>query len=137
MALGREEKVTAYRVLIVDDSPAMRKWLRRALQTSGFDLAGCLEAGNGIEALAVLSTGPVDLILTDINMPVMDGVELVRQLKAEKSWRSIPVFVISTDSTEHRVQEMLVLGARGYISKPFLGDQLKTELGQCLGATRD
>jgi len=123
----------AYRVLIVDDSPAMRRCVRRVLQTSGFDLAECFEAGNGGDALAMLQAQWVDVILTDINMPGMDGEEFLRRVKANELLQSIPVFVISTDATKRRVGEMLALGARGYITKPFLAEQLRAELERSLG----
>lgn len=124
----------AYRVLIVDDSPAMRAFVRRVLNVSGFDLAECFEASNGREALALLRTEWVDAILTDINMPNMDGEEFLRQLAADELLKSIPAFVISTDATKQRIGQMLTLGARGYLAKPFLPEELRGELERMLGA---
>lgn len=126
----------AYRVLIVDDSPAMRVFVRRVLNVSGFDLAECFEASNGREALALLRTEWVDAILTDINMPDMDGEEFLRQLAADELLKSIPAFVISTDATQQRIGQVLTLGARGYLAKPFLPEELRGELERTLGATR-
>jgi two-component system, chemotaxis family, chemotaxis protein CheY len=83
----------AYCVLIVDDSPAMRAFVRRVMDLSGFELSACLEAANGQEALAVLRGHWVDAILTDINMPQMDGEELLRRLSEDEVLRSIPVTV--------------------------------------------
>jgi two-component system, chemotaxis family, chemotaxis protein CheY len=124
----------SYRVLIVDDSPAMRSFIRRVIQISGFDCDLCLEAANGEEALHVLEAEWVDLILTDINMPTMNGEQFVRHLEADESLRSIPVLVVSTDSTGHRIRQMLALGAKGYLPKPFTPEALREELERLLGA---
>lgn len=107
------------RVMIVDDSPVMRSFVKRTLDIAGLVVSECLEAGNGSEALARLGSAGVDLILTDINMPVMDGQGLIASLKSDPRFSSIPVVVVSTDSTEQRVGELLRLGASGYIRKPF------------------
>lgn len=107
------------RVLIVDDSPVMRSFVRRSLDAAGLPVRECLEAGNGAEALERLRSAQVDLILTDINMPVMDGQELIRSLKAHPALCSLPVVVVSTDSTDQRVGELVRQGAAGYIRKPF------------------
>lgn len=122
----------AYRVLIVDDSPAMRTFVRRVMEVSGFDLAGCLEASNGVQALEVLQNEWVDAILSDINMPEMDGEELLRRLEADEALRQIPVIIISTDGTPVRAARMLQLGAKGYVTKPFRPEVLRAELERSL-----
>ena len=127
----------AYRVLIVDDSPAMRTFIHRVIEMSGFELSECFQAGNGREALDVLRHEWVDAILTDINMPEMDGQELLRRLSQDEMLRSIPAIVISTDSTSHRVASMTSLGARGYVTKPFLPETLREELERTLGVPCD
>jgi len=118
----------AYRLLIVDDSPAMRAFVRRVIDLSGFDLAACFEASNGQEALDLLRAEWVDAILTDINMPCMDGEEFLRRLAADEIYRSIPAIVISTDATQHRIDRLMALGARGYLTKPFVPEVLRTAL---------
>jgi len=123
----------AYRVLIVDDSPAMRAFVRRVIQFSGFDLAACYEASNGQEALDLLRHEWVDAILTDINMPGMDGEEFLLRLSQDDVFRSIPAIVISTDATHHRRERLLAMGARGYLSKPFVPEALRAELESTLG----
>lgn len=123
----------AYRVLVVDDSPVMRGFIQRVIRISGFDAAACLEAGDGEQALACLRNEPVDVILTDINMPVMDGEELMRQLAADERLRQIPALVVSTDATKIRVERMRELGAQGYLSKPFSPEMLRGELERVLG----
>jgi two-component system chemotaxis response regulator CheY len=127
----------AYRLLIVDDSPAMRTFVRRVIDMSGFDLANCFEASNGDEALELLRSEWVDAILTDINMPVMDGQEFLRRLSEDELLRSIPTIVISTDATAHRMASMASLGARGYVTKPFLPEVLRAELERTLGVPCD
>jgi two-component system chemotaxis response regulator CheY len=118
-------------ILIVDDSPAMRSFVRRVIQLSGLGVGTCLEAGDGAEALAVTSTQTVDAILTDINMPVMDGEEFVRRLRAGPQ-AGIPVIVVSTDATAQRIRNMLDLGATGYLQKPFGPEQLRNEVERAL-----
>jgi two-component system chemotaxis response regulator CheY len=123
----------AYRVLIVDDSPAMRAVVRRVIEMSGFDLSSCFEAGDGVEALDRLKGEWVDAILTDINMPRMDGEALLQALAGDEKLRSIPVLVISTDATEKRIARLLSAGARGYITKPFVPEELRSQLERILG----
>ena len=123
----------AYRVLIVDDSPAMRSFVRRVMELSGFDLSDCFEAGDGAEAMRLLASEWVDAILTDINMPGMDGEEFLRRLSADDLLRSIPAIVISTDATRNRMDRLTTLGARGYVTKPFLPEDLREVLERTLG----
>jgi two-component system chemotaxis response regulator CheY len=120
------------RVLIVDDSPAMRRFIHRIMSLSGLELSDCVEAGNGEEALLRLREGPVDIILTDINMPEMTGEELMERLDADRELRRIPALVISTDATTRRVKRMLALGAQGYIAKPFSPETLRAEVERVL-----
>ncbi|HXE14563.1 MAG TPA: response regulator [Bryobacteraceae bacterium] len=127
----------SFAVMIVDDSPAMRAFVRRILDMSGLEISRCLEAGDGSEALRLVRQNPVNVILSDINMPVMDGEELVRELNADPELRHIPVVVVSTDRTETRVQKMLALGARGYVTKPFLPEALRQELERVLEVVHD
>ena len=122
----------AYRVLIVDDSPAMRRFVRRAIEISGFEMTACFEASEGRSALHILESEWVDLILTDLNMPEMDGEEFLRNLGASQVLRTIPVVVISTDATAPRIRLMLELGARGYVTKPFTPEALRAELDRTL-----
>lgn len=123
----------AFTVLIVDDSPAMRSFVKRVMDLSGFETGACFEANNGQEALECLRAEWVDVILTDINMPVMNGHEFVQALAAHETFRAIPVIVVSTDRTEDRVREMIALGAKGYVKKPFQPEELKAELEKVLG----
>lgn len=116
------------KVLIVDDSSVMRKIVERSLRQAGLNLAQVVEAGNGMEALAALQGGKVDLILCDINMPVMDGLEFVRQLRSVENAKGVPVVMITTEGSESHVKEAISCGARGYIRKPFTPDQMKQHI---------
>lgn len=120
------------RLLIVDDSPVMRSFVKRIVSISGFPVSEMLEAANGAEALTKLTERPVDLVLTDINMPVMDGEELIRKMKSVQSLRDVPIIVVSTDATHHRVEALLSLGARGYLAKPFPPERLSELLSSLL-----
>jgi two-component system chemotaxis response regulator CheY len=113
------------RALIVDDSSVMRKIVERSLRQAEIDLAQVMEAGNGAEALSVLKESSVDLILCDINMPVMDGLEFVRQLQSLENFNGVPVVMITTEGSESHVVQALSYGARGYIRKPFTPDQVR------------
>jgi two-component system chemotaxis response regulator CheY len=113
------------RALIVDDSSVMRKIVERTLRQAGLNLAVVLEAGSGAEALEVLKAKQVDLILSDINMPVMDGLEFVRQIRAQNLASGIPVVMVTTESSEEHVKQAIQAGARGYIRKPFTAEQVK------------
>ena len=113
------------RALIVDDSGVMRKIVERSLRQAGLELSEVWEASNGLEALALLQEKTPDLILSDINMPSMDGLEFVRQLRGVESAKGIPVVMITTEGSESRVVEALSCGARGYIRKPFTPEQVK------------
>jgi two-component system chemotaxis response regulator CheY len=123
----------AFTVLVVDDSPVMRSFIRRVMTLSGFEVGQCYEAADGEEALARLKEHDVDVILTDINMPKMNGEELLRQLESDQRLRSVPALVISTDATKQRILRMLSLGAEGYMTKPFSPEALREELERILG----
>ena len=113
------------RALIVDDSSVMRKIVERSLRQAGINISQVFEAGNGAEALGALQDNKVDLILCDINMPVMDGLEFVKQLAAVENAKGVPVVMITTEGSEAHVVQALSAGARGYIRKPFTPDQVK------------
>lgn len=121
------------KALIVDDSSVMRKIVERSLRQAGVELESVSEAANGAEALAVLQSAAVDLILCDINMPVMDGLEFVNQIGTVESAKGVPIVMITTEGSESRVVQALSAGARGYIRKPFTPDQVKDHVLPLLG----
>jgi two-component system chemotaxis response regulator CheY len=128
--------VKKLRVLIVDDSSVMRKIVERSLRQAGLDLAEVLEANNGAEALAEVQKGSLDLVLSDINMPVMDGLEFLRSLAGVESAKGLPVVMITTEGSEARVVEALSVGAKGYIRKPFTPEQVKERVAPLLGGAQ-
>jgi two-component system chemotaxis response regulator CheY len=113
------------RALIVDDSTVMRKIVERALRQAGLDTLVVHEAGSGSEGLDLLKARKVDLILSDINMPSMDGLEFLRQLRAQNLAPGVPVVMITTESSEEHVKQAILAGAQGYIRKPFTAEQVK------------
>jgi two-component system, chemotaxis family, chemotaxis protein CheY len=117
--------MNSIRALIVDDSSVMRKIVERSLRQAGIDLKQVLEAGNGAEALTILQDNSVDLILCDINMPVMDGLEFVKQLSGVDNAKGVPIVMITTEGSESHVLQALSCGAQGYIRKPFTPDQVR------------
>ena len=121
------------RALIIDDSSVMRKIVERSLRQAGIDLSKVFEAGNGAEAIAALQENPVDLILCDIKMPVMDGLEFIKQLPGVPNAKDVPVVMITTEGSESHVVEALSHGARGYIRKPFTPEQVKEHVVPVLG----
>jgi two-component system, chemotaxis family, chemotaxis protein CheY len=123
----------AFRVLIVDDSPVMRAFVRRVLAISGLEADPIFEASDGQEALDLLEDQWVDVVLTDINMPNMDGEEFVTKLSERGLLSLVTVVVISTDATSSRMEHLHALGAHGYLSKPFLPEALRAEVERAMG----
>ena len=123
----------AYNVLIVDDSQTMRRVIRKTLTLSGFDLAECWEAGDGQKALEILRRQPVQLLLTDLNMSGMDGLELLREVRKEEALRELPVVVITTEGGEKRLEEAYALGVDGYLQKPFHPEAIRDILTRVMG----
>ena len=119
-------------ILVVDDSAAIRKILQRVLRQTGLSIGAIYEAGDGQEALELLKTNAVSMILTDINMPRMDGLQLLAALKAAPEWSGTPVVMITTEGGETKVAEAVRLGAAGYVRKPFTADQIKEKLAGVL-----
>jgi two-component system chemotaxis response regulator CheY len=119
--------------LIVDDSSVMRKIVERSVRQAGIVLTSVFQAGNGVEALAVLAENRVDLIFCDINMPVMDGLEFVKQLSGVENAKGVPVIMITTEGSESHVVQALSAGARGYIRKPFTPEHVRDSVIPLLG----
>lgn len=116
------------RVLIVDDSSTMRKIITRSLRQAGFDIGEIVEAENGQAGLERLAAGPVGLTLTDINMPIMDGLTFIDNIRANAAWNGMPIIVITTEGAESLVKEAIKKGANNLIKKPFTPEQIKEKL---------
>jgi two-component system chemotaxis response regulator CheY len=115
-------------VLIVDDSAAIRKILHRVLLQTNLSLGRVHEANDGMEALERMRTESVSLVLSDINMPNMDGLEFLKAMKANPAWQNVPVMMVTTEGAQDKVLQALKLGAAGYVKKPFTPDQIKDKL---------
>ena len=127
-------KTEPLELLIVDDSAAIRKILQRVLQQTDLPIAAVFEAGDGQQALDLLRLHHVNLVLSDINMPNMDGIELLRALRASAEWQHLPVILITTEGSPAKVAQAVELGATSYIRKPFTSDQLRDKLSALLSA---
>jgi two-component system chemotaxis response regulator CheY len=123
----------AYRVMIVDDSPTMRAVIKKTIKASGFNVDDFYEADDGKDALDLLQKEWLDLIITDYNMPNMNGMELLEKVKQDDSLSSIPVVFISTEGSEQRIKEFMDKGAADYIKKPFTPEILKSKLNLIMG----
>ena len=115
-------------LLIVDDSAAIRKILERVLRQAAIPIGDVYQAGDGIEAIESLKAQNIGMILADINMPNMDGLELLENIKSSAQWESIPVIMVTTESSQTKVMKAVELGAAGYIRKPFTAEQIKAKL---------
>lgn len=119
-------------ILIVDDCSAMRSVIKRVLGISGFEMEACYFAGDGLEALSMLRSHNVDLVISDVNMPNMDGETMLRKIAADPGLRGVPVVMVSSDATQARASLMLELGAKAYVVKPFKSHTFREQLEQVL-----
>jgi two-component system, chemotaxis family, chemotaxis protein CheY len=127
-----QEIVMGKNVLLVDDSSTMRKIIGRSLRQAGIDFDNIFEAADGIEALAVLESEKVDIVLSDINMPNMDGITFLKEKSTREAIKNIPVLMISTETGDDIIGEAKALGALGAIKKPFTPDKVNEVLGPLL-----
>lgn len=115
----------SYSILVVDDSPLIRRMIKRSIGISNLDVGMVHEAGNGKEALQVLANHWIDLVLADINMPEMNGIEMVEQMSRDDLLGKIPVVIVSTERSEARMEHLKQLGVRGYLTKPFTPEEIR------------
>lgn len=121
----------AKKILITEDSPTMRSLIVSTIQALGpYEI---IEAANGFEALRVLPREKIDLVITDINMPDINGLELVSFIKGNEQYKSIPLFIISTEGSERDREKGLSLGADAYLVKPFSPEKLQELVHRFLG----
>lgn len=124
-----------FHILIVDDSPIARAVLEKSLRLARVPIGELVMAENGAQALELLARHWIDVAFVDINMPVMNGVELVRRMKAEPLTSSIPVLVVSTEGSSTRSEELRALGISAQVRKPFQPEDLREVLLRVLGLT--
>ncbi len=124
-------------ILIVDDSLPMRSVIIKTIKSSGFGAANFFQAGDGKEALKVLKDEWLDLVVTDYNMPDMNGVELITEMKKDEGLSSIPIIVVTTEGSQKKIDEFIEKGATGYVKKPFTPETIREKLTQILGEMED
>jgi two-component system, chemotaxis family, chemotaxis protein CheY len=115
----------SYRILVVDDSSVSRKMVCKAVSMSGLDIGEILEASNGREALDLLAKTWVDIVLADINMPVMSGAEMVAEMAKRDFMSTTPVVIISSEKGKARRASLQAMGVSAYLPKPFRPEQIK------------
>ena len=124
----------AYNILLVDDSETVRAVLMKTLNLAQIQLGEIFMAGNGKEALEVLRENWVDLVITDLNMPIMTGFELVDAMQADKLLQTVPVVVVTTEGSATRIDDLKQKGVKGYVRKPFTPEQIKEMITKVMEA---
>ena len=112
-------------ILIVDDSCLVRKAIKRIIEMIDLDVAKILEASDGSEALDLLDKEHIDLVLSDLNMPQMGGIEMIQRMKTVESAKSVPVVIVTTESSMTRVRKLLEEGVKDYLHKPFTPEEFR------------
>ena len=115
-------------LMIVDDSATMRKIIMRTVRMSGLEFERTEEAGSGVESLEKLKAGPIDVVLCDINMPEMNGTEMVKQARQLPNCATTKIIMVSTESAEDLIKQVMSDGADGYITKPFTPEKFQEKL---------
>jgi two-component system, chemotaxis family, chemotaxis protein CheY len=118
------------RILAVDDSPSVRQMVKLTLAGAGYDI---VEAGDGAEGLSKARANKLDMVVTDLNMPVMNGLGLIRELRKLPAYRGVPILFLTTESDPEMKQQAKAAGATGWITKPFQQDQLVAIVRKVLG----
>lgn len=119
------------KILVVDDSPIMRKVIERTCNICGYDSTAIFEASNGKEGLAVLEKHTIDLLLVDINMPIMGGVQMLEEVKKSDKNKNISILIVSSESNKERIEKLSRFGAR-FIHKPFTPEKLMEEMEELI-----
>ena len=120
-------------ILIVDDSSLTRKAIRRIIDMLSLEVDQIFEAENGSEALKILDKTNIDLVLADLNMPEMNGIEMIYQMRGNETTKDIPVVLVTTESSTTRIEGLLANGAKAYLHKPFTPEELKEVVTQAIG----
>jgi two-component system, chemotaxis family, chemotaxis protein CheY len=127
----------AYNVLVVDDSRTMRMVIIKTIKACGFQVGQFFEAANGNEALDALKNDWVDLVITDYNMPDMDGLTLISEMKNDEELKNVPAVMVTTEGSQERIKEFTEKGAVDYIKKPFSPEGIREKLRLIMGETQD
>jgi two-component system chemotaxis response regulator CheY len=125
-----------YNILVVDDSITARTFIVKALQVAGVDFDAIFQACNGREALDLLDAHWIDIVLADINMPEMNGIEMVQRMNRDGLMKTVPVVIISTERSLTRIEELKAAGVRAYLNKPFTPENIKQIVDEQLGPAK-
>ena len=120
------------KVLVVDDSSTIRRIVKNTLERIGY--SDVVEAENGIDALTKLKDGSIELVMTDWNMPEMDGITLVKSIRASDKFGAVPIIMVTTEAEKNEVMEAMQLGVNDYVIKPFTPDILKEKIQKIMGS---
>ncbi|MFO7784300.1 MAG: response regulator [Desulfatiglandales bacterium] len=127
----------AYNILIVDDSIPMRAVLKKTIQASGFNVGEIFEASDGGEALEVMRREWMDVVVSDYNMPEMNGLEMLAEMKKDEVLRSVPVVMVTTEGSRERIDLFMRMGVTDYVKKPFTPEEVRSKLDRILGEDED
>jgi two-component system chemotaxis response regulator CheY len=127
----------ALNILVVDDSTTVRAVIARSLELAGVPVGNLHQAANGREALAILGAEWIDLVFADINMPVMNGVEMIEKMREDGLLQTIPVIICSTEGSVSRIEQLRAAGVRAYIRKPFTPELLRQVVEDTVGVPND
>jgi len=127
----------AYNILIVDDSLPMRSVIKKTIKASGVNVGKLFEVSNGRDALALLKKEWLDLVLVDYNMPNMNGLEFIAEMKKDELLKSIPVIMTTVEGSRQRIKEFIEKGATDYIKKPFTPEEARDKLYKVIGGATD
>jgi two-component system chemotaxis response regulator CheY len=126
-----------FNVLVVDDSETVRSVIAKTLRLAGVPVQELSEASNGQEGLTVLRERWIDLVLSDINMPVMGGIEMLEEMRKDALLKDIPVIVVSTEGSATRIQELKSKGISAYVRKPFTPEEIRAVVDQVMGVQHE
>jgi len=123
----------AFNILIIDDSKIIRSVIKKTLEISGIPVGTILEASNGLEGLTVMRENWIDLVFADLNMPVMNGLEMLDMMAQEKLLQKTPVLICSTEGSKTRIEELFKKGVRAFIRKPITPEILRNVVKEVMG----
>ncbi len=127
----------AYNILIVDDSIPMRAVIKKTIKASGFNVGQIFEASDGREALETMRREWLDLVVSDYNMPEMNGLEMLVEMKKDEVLRSVPVVMITTEGSRERIELFMKMGVTDYVKKPFTPEEVRSKLDRIMGEDED
>jgi two-component system, chemotaxis family, chemotaxis protein CheY len=126
----------SFNILIVDDSQVIRSMVARTIRMAGVPIGEMLYAADGAAALKILGDSWVDLVLADINMPVMDGVTMIEKMHDDEIMKNVPVVVISTEGSETKLDRLIKSGVKAFVKKPFMPETIRGVIQEVLGGWR-